>query len=180
MRFFILFCMRCSFFKFLFVSLLSIYATAAQAQTLKLEELIACVVAPKYPSCVFEMVESKGFTRIDKQWLPKCDRVIYYLEVNGKPSIFVNPMNCFQMERSTHFPKYFRNELELQFQKSSRAEFETMAAQVKKQCKFLGTQKGSESGNKSAGTSVAYRHEASGITFIVEDSPKVAHIYLLN
>ena len=179
LRFFILFCMRSSFFKFLFASFLIIYATASQAQTLKLDELIACFNGPKYPACVFEMVEGKGFNRIDKQWLPKCDRVIYYLEVNGSPSIFVSPMNCFEMQRSTHFPKYYRNEMEVQFQKSSRKEFETLKAEVKKQCKFLGAQKGSESGNNVPGSSQAYRQEATGITFIVEDSEKAAFIYLI-
>ena len=169
--------MRYFLFKFLLVSFLSIYASAAQAQVLKLEELIACFLAPNYPTCVFEMVEEKGFTRIDKQWLPKCDRVIYYLEKEGRPSIFVNPMNCFQMEKSTHFPKYFRNEMEVQFQKSSRKEFEILRAEVKKQCKYLGAQKASESGNVA---SQAYRHETSGITFIVEDSGKVASIYFIH
>src|SRR5688572_32838918 len=106
--------MRSFIFKFLFASFLSIYASAASAQTLKLDELIACFTAPNYPACVFEMVESRGFNRIDKQWLPVCDRAIYYLEVNGSPSYFISPMNCFEMQRSTHFPKYYRNEMELQ------------------------------------------------------------------
>jgi hypothetical protein len=167
--------MRSFFLKFLFVSFLSFYATAAQAQILKLDELIACFSEPKYPACVFEMVENKGFQRIDKQWLPVCDRAIYYLEINGNPSYFVSAMNCFEMQRSTHFPKYYRNEMELQFQKSSRKEFEMLTAEVKKQCKFLGAQKATETSAKS----LAYHHETSGITFIVKETPKVNFIFLI-
>ena len=171
--------MRAFLLKFLFASFLIVYAATAQAQTLKFDELLTSFLAPKYPISVFEMIEPKGFERIDKQWLPKCDRVIYYLAKEGNPSLFVSPTKCFEMERSTHFPKYYRNELEVQFQKSSRAEFELLKAQVKKQCKLLGTQKSSESGDNSAGSSVAYRHEISGVTVIVEDTAAVAFVYFI-
>ena len=124
--------MRAFLFKFLFASFLLVSATAAQAQALKFDELLTSFLAPKYPLSVFEMIENRGFERIDKQWLPKCDRVIYYLTKEGSPSVFVSPTKCFEMERSNHFPKYYRNEMEVQFQKSSRAEFETLKAQVER------------------------------------------------
>ena len=171
--------MKFFFFKFFLLSALWFSAVTVQAQTLKLEELITALNAPKYPATIFEMVEGKGFERIDKQWLASCDRVIYYQLKEGKPSIFVNPMNCFKLMRSTHYPVGYRNEVELQFQKSSRAEFEEFSAQVKNQCKFLKTQNATESGTNVASTSKVFRHEATGTTLVINDSAPVAFIYLI-
>ena len=171
--------MRSFLFKFFLAAIFGLTVNLAQAQTLKLEELITSFNAPKYPATVFELIENKGFERIDKQWLANCDRAIYYLNKEGKPSLFVNPMNCFKMIRSAHYPAYYRNEMEVQFQKSARTEFEDLSAQVKKQCKALGTQQRSESGANVAGTKAAYRHEATGTTLVIEDSAAVAYIYFI-
>lgn len=154
-------------------------AISGQAQNLKFDELVACIDGKQYPKSVFEMVESKGFTRVDKQWLESCDRVIYYFMKDGKPTMFVNPMNCYKLMRNRNYPVAYRNEIELQYQRSSRPEFEAMQAQIKNQCKFIGTKNGTESGEKLANTTMAYKHEASGVTFVIEDAAPIAFIYVL-
>lgn len=171
--------MRSFFFKCLLGLFLGFSANLAQAQNLKLEELLTSLNAPQYPNNIYALVEQQGFERIDKQWLIDCDRAIYYFTKEGNPSMFVNPTKCFKMVRSPHLPAYFRNEIELQFQKSGRPEFEALSAQVKKQCRLLGTQRGAESGANVAGTTTTYRHDATGTTLVIDNATPVAYIYLI-
>ena len=171
--------MKYYFFRIFVVVVLGFMAVSAGAQSLKFDEVVTCINGSQYPNSVFELVESKGFMRVDKQWLANCDRVVYYLMKDGKPTMFVNPTNCYKLMRNSKYPVAYRNEMELQYQRSSRPEFEAMQTQIKKQCKFLGTRNGSESGEKMAGTTMAYKHEASGVTFVIEDAAPVAFIYVL-
>ncbi len=172
--------MRSSFLKTLFIAFFCLFAASAQAQTFKLEELISSFNSPEYPERLFEMVEAKGFYRVDKEWLPTCDRVIYAFDVKeGKPGMFVNPMNCFKPLTNDHYPVRFKNETQLQFQKSTRAEFDKLSAVIRKQCKAATIQNGTESGAKTKTGKKAYLHEASGVKIIIEDSAPVAFIYLI-
>lgn len=171
--------MKSFFFRILLVGVLGVMAGSVQAQNLKFDEIVTCINSRQYPLSAFEMVESKGFMRVDKQWLASCDRAIYYFLKDGKPSLFVNPMNCYKLMRNPNYPVAYRNEMELQYQRNCRPEFEEMQAQIKKQCKYLGTQNGTESGEKLANNTMAYKHEASGVTFVIEDASPVSFIYVL-
>ncbi|MBK0402027.1 hypothetical protein I5M27_03460 [Adhaeribacter sp. BT258] len=156
-----------------------LFTFTASAQNLKFDELKTSFTAQNYPEGLFEMVEAKGFYRVDKQYLPYCDRVIYAYVKNDRPVMFVNPVVCPKPQRSEIFPMKVKNELELQYQKTGRPQFESLHEQIRKTCKALPDENGTVPGPKSKTTKRAYRHEASGITFVVINTAPVAYIYLL-
>ncbi|MFC5272198.1 hypothetical protein [Adhaeribacter terreus] len=160
-----------------FFYLLTISATFAQ--NLKLDEIATCITSKNYPDCLFEMVEAKGFYRIDKQYLPYCDRVIYVLQKADKPVMFVNPVICPKPQRSEIYPVRVKTELELQFQKGGQAQFESMSAQIRKIAKLIQPENGMVSEPKSNETKRVYRHEATGITYVIIKSSPASFIYLL-
>src|SRR5690606_9413971 len=146
-------------------------------QNLKLDDLKNCFSATNYPECLFEMVESKGFYRLDKQYLENCDRVVYAYVKNQRPVMFVNPVTCFRTHTSEIYPLKVKSELELQFQKAGRVQFEALSARIRKSCKALPAANTSDPGKKI--NLRAYRHQASGITFVIVDDAPVGFIYFL-
>jgi hypothetical protein len=152
---------------------------STQAQQIKLSEVLTCFNAPEYPQCLFEMVENEGFERIDKEYYENCERIIYYYAKSGKPNLFINPMLCRKPYVSEWYPVKVKNELEFQFQKSSRVLFENISAQVRKQCKLLPAKNGMVSNSKGKATTKAYLHEATGTTIVIKNAAPVAYIYLL-
>lgn len=151
----------------------------ALSQDLKLEDINSCFTEKNYPSCLFDMVESKGFYRVDKQYLERCDRVIYTFLKAGKPAMFVNPLLCPKPQNSSIYPKWVKNELELQFQKNGQELFEKMSAQIRKTCKPIANENGTVPAAKSKTTKRVYRNETSGIIYVVMNTAPVAYIYLL-
>ncbi|KAA9340744.1 hypothetical protein [Adhaeribacter soli] len=148
-------------------------------QNLKLDQIISCFNAPEYPTCLFDMLENNGYVRVDKQYTEYCERPVYYFSNNGKPSVFFCPMLCRRQVRSEHFPLKVKSELELQFQRAGRPYFESLNARIRKTCQALPDENGKIPTAKSKTTTRAYRHEASGITFVVKSTAPVAYIYLL-
>jgi hypothetical protein len=169
-----------SFYKILLVSFgLCFFSAATQAQSIKLDETISCFNATEYPGCLFELVESNGFERIDKEYFGQCERVIYYYAKGGRPSVFFNLMLCRKGYLSEHYPVFSKHELEMQFQKSGRPYFETLSASIRKQCKPLAYPNSSVPGPKSKTTTRAYKHEASGNIIVIKNTSPIAYIYLL-
>jgi hypothetical protein len=166
-----------NFFLGVFFYLFTIVST--QAQTVKLNDVISCFNAPEYPVCLFEMLENKGFERIDKEYPGNCERIIYAYPATGKPKIFFNPTLCRKLYLSEMYPVKIKNELEIQFQKSSKPYFDKLSAEIRKTCKALPAENGSIPGSKSKTSTRAYRHQASGITFLIKNTSPVKYIYLL-
>jgi hypothetical protein len=169
-------------FKVLFL-FLSVYffgssQANAQKQYIKLSELISCYQDANYPTCLFDKLDQKGYVRIDKQYTEYCERVIYYWGT-PKPSFFVNPSHCSRPVRSSWYPVKGKDEIELQFQKSGRAYFETLSAQIRKSCKALPAENGTNTAEKGKAKIKAYRHEASGTTILIRSASPVAYIYLV-
>lgn len=149
-------------------------------QNLNFQKITNCFASSGYPDCLFDMLDNSGYERIDKQYLEYCDRVIYgFINADGRPSVFFNPTICPKPIRSELYPLKVKNELEIQFQKSGRPYFENLYAQIRKTCKALPDENGTVPGPKSKTTKRVYRHEASGITFLVVSTAPVAYIYLL-
>lgn len=171
--------MKNIFFKaFLILSFFLVTANV-QAQQLKFDEVLTCFSAPEFPVCLFDMADAKGFERIDKEYFENCDRIVYFYAKGSKPTMFIIPMLCRKPMVSEQYPVRIKNELELQFQKSSRALFESINYQVRKQCKPLPDENGTIPGPKSKTTKRAYRHEATGVTIVVSAAAPVAYIYFL-
>lgn len=152
---------------------------SSQAQTVKLNEVISCFTVPEYPFCLFEMLEGKGFERIDKEYLENCERIIYAYPASGRPRVFFNPTLCRKPYLSEMYPVKIKNDLEMQFQKSSRPYFDKLSAEIRKTCKALPGENGKIPGAKSKSTTRAYFHQASGITFLIKNTSPVKYIYLL-
>src|SRR5688572_18828354 len=161
------------------VLLYLVSSASVLAQNLKLDELNTCFTAKNYPDCLFEMVEAKGFYRVDKQYLENCDRVIYTFVKNDRPVMFVNPVLCPKPQQSSILAKRVKNELELQFQKNGRGLFEQLSAQIRKTCKPVAVENGTVPEGKSKIKKRAYRNETTGITYVVINTAPVAYIYFL-
>ena len=157
---------------------IALFPFATQAQTFKFNELTTSFASASYPNSVFDLLEGKGFTRIDKQYPDFCERVVYYFNRAGKPTMFVNPKNCNRTFDHELYPLKVKNELELQFQRSNRASFDYLTGLIKKQCQPLPLENVSNSDEKS--TVKAYRHPATSTTFLIKTTDKVCFIYLLN
>jgi hypothetical protein len=151
----------------------------AQSHLIKFNEFVSCFNGAAYPACLFGMLEQRGYIRIDKQYPEYCERPIYYWAKGGKPGVFVNPMHCSRPIRSPWYPVKGKEEIELQFQKSSRAYFESLSAQIRKSCKALPSENSIVSSSKTNAKIKAYRHEASGTTFLIRGTSPVAYIYLV-
>lgn len=167
-----------SIFLFLLIWGLLASPAIAQKQNLNLTELLSCFHAAGYPTCLFDKLEQRGYQRIDKQYPEYCERVIYYFG-KPKPSIFVNPTHCTRLIRSPWYPVKGKDEIELQFQRSGRAYFEMLSAQVRKTCKALPAENGTNSAEKGKAKVKAYRHEATGTTILIRTETPVAYIYLI-
>jgi hypothetical protein len=167
------------FLLFTFCSLLS------RAQVLKFEELISNFTSPEYPIVFYDTIESKGFVRIDKQYPNNCERVMYYYERNGKPVIFANPQHCLEEYRNLYYPLKAKRQIELQFQRMARPDFDKLNAVIRKSCKLISGNPEPAAAKKGKGKKPAvnkpkaYQHEASGIKLVVCDFYPVSYIFLL-
>ena len=93
--------------------------------------------------------------------------------------MFVNPILCPKPQTSTVFPMRVKNELELQFQKNGRPLFENFSAQIRKTCKPVAADNGTDPDLKSKTAGKVFRNETSGVTYIIINTAPVAYIYLL-
>lgn len=179
----LIFQMKTSFLNVLLIFLVVFGFSQVQAQSrtqnINLNQVISSFAAPEYPASFFDLLDNNGYERVDKQYLEYCDRVIYAFKKNEKPVVFYSPMLCSRLVRSEQYALKVKNELEIQFQKSGRPYFESLRAQIRKTCQALPDANGKVPSPKSKATTRAYRHEASGITFVVKGTAPVAYIYLL-
>lgn len=164
---------------FLFAIAFLLVTFPASAQNIRLKELLTSFSSPEYPQSLFEMLEAKGFERIDKQYDLNCERAIYAYPKSGSAAVFFNPMLCRKAYLNEMYPVKSKNELELQFQKRSRPYFANLCAQIKKECKPLPGENGKVTEKKSKGALQAYYHKETGITILVKGPAPVAYIYLL-